>query len=222
MNRPTVILVCLALAGCALPQWRVFQKRIDPKLAEKPAAQVEAERQGARFIVDKSASLGVDPAAQIAGIHAVAVPLAASLGEPARPVAPADQAAVIEALRKGLRAEQAKAEQWREFARKYAGRPLEDTGINLAGPAGFVGLMLVIAACVLVPGLPYLLLRVVPVLWGGLRQAARGIEQIAEKAPSAVAELKEELAKRSTPAKRTAVRMAKRGIVRGMLTKATA
>jgi hypothetical protein len=220
----TALLTWIVLfAACALPQWRVLQKKVDPTLAQKPAAQVEAERQGARFIVQKSASVGPSPVAQLADIHAVAVPLAASLGEPAKPVTLADQAAVIAALERGLRAEQKKAEQWRSFALRYANRPIEGTGINLAGPAGVLALVGVIAACVFCPTFLWLVLRIVPVLLGALRSAAGGIEALAAKAPEAVEQVKKNvLAPQMSPAKRTAVRMAKRGVVRGILTKATA
>lgn len=44
------VAVLLTLTACQLPQWRVFQKSVDAKMAEKPAEQTEAERRGAKFI----------------------------------------------------------------------------------------------------------------------------------------------------------------------------
>lgn len=43
MNNPRVFIfaACALAAGCAT-QWRVFQKRIDPEMAETPPAQAEA------------------------------------------------------------------------------------------------------------------------------------------------------------------------------------
>lgn len=45
----------LLLTACHLPQWRVFQKTVDAKMAEKPPEQTEAERRGASYIWHRSA-----------------------------------------------------------------------------------------------------------------------------------------------------------------------
>lgn len=70
------LFVVAALApGCALPQWRVGQAKLDPKLAEKPPAQAEAERRAAALLVDLSATPTANPVGRIAQIHADGVNL---------------------------------------------------------------------------------------------------------------------------------------------------
>lgn len=184
------------LVGCAFPQWRFFQKTVDAKLAERPADQVEAERRAAAFIRVTSETPWSDMRAQLEGVHRVAVPLSASLGEPKQPVAAADEAAVIASLRVGLLAEQKKAEQWRAFAKKYAGAELENTGINLAGPAGLVVLVGIVAACIACPALGYVALRVVPLLWGFFRTTTKAIGDFVQAHPDAGEELKATLSRR--------------------------
>lgn len=216
LSRPLTIvaviyaLLLMALAGCALPQWRIFQSKVDPKLAEKAKPQVEAERQAAAFIAEVSKpGTPVAPAAmkqKLESIHAVAVPLSASLGEPEKPVAIEDQEVVIAALRKGLIEEQKKAEQWREFARKFANQPIEGTGINLAGPAGVVGLVLVIAACIAFPPIGYVLLRALPLLWGYFRRTTTAIGEFTKENPDAGKELAAKLSKKMDEAHKRLVR----------------
>lgn len=203
-----VLAIVVLSSGCQLPQWRVFQKKVDPELAEKPRAQVEAERSAAKFIAQKSATVEAQPARQIEEIHAVAMPLSASLGEPAKPVDNTADARdrVIAELRQGVLAEQRKTEQWREFARKYAGKPIEDTGINLAGPAGLALLAAIVAACVVFPVLGHLLLRVVPVLWGYFSRTTEAIHDFASSRPDAGKELAASLSRKMDKAHKQLVR----------------
>lgn len=216
MRKPQLAAFALAivlLGGCVLPQWRVFQKRVDAKLAEKSSEQVEAERRAAAFIKQRStpqpAATPAEQGKALTEIRAVAEGLSNSLGEPAKPVTAVDYEHVIAELRHGVLAEQKKAEQWRAFALKYAGRPIEDTGINLAGPAGVLAFVGVIVACIVVPGFGWLLLRVVPVLWSALKRAAGAVESLAREAPAAVAKIKATLPNNEDAA-RKAVRLAKR------------
>jgi len=215
MNRAGLLLTLLTvsvLTGCALlPEWRVFQKKIDPKLAEKPAAQIEAERAAAAYIVTRSQVSGRSPqvsdlSSQLSEIHSVAVPLAASLGAPNKPVTAADHARVIEQLTAGLRAEQKKAEQWRAFALKYAGKPIEDTGINLAGPAGLLGLAAVVALCIAVPPVGYVILRALPILWGFFRSSTSAIKEFADAHPRAGEDLAVTLSRKMDTAHKALVR----------------
>ncbi len=219
--------VALVLAGCALlPEMRVFQKTVDPRMAETPPATLEGQKQAAEYIEMRSAPPPTDGPvtpvptapqtareaemkAALADIHTVAASLSASLGEPKEAVTLEDKAAVIAALRDGLLAKDAQLEAWKEFARKYAGKPIEDTGINLAGPAGFIGLVGIVAACIFVPGFGWLLLRLLPVLWAALKRAAGAVEAIARRAPEAVAEMKAALPQKEDGARKL-VRAAKR------------
>lgn len=184
-----LLLVIFAQTGCALPEWRVFQKRIDPTLGEKPVAQIEAEKRSAALIVDLSASPAANPVARLAEIHAVAVPLSTSLGEPLKRATVFEAPAVISQSRAGLLAAQARAEQWKSFARKYAGTPLEDTGLNLAGPAGLLALAGLIAACIACPALGYLVLRVLPLLWGFFSRTTSAVAEFAQAHPAAATQL---------------------------------
>lgn len=229
------LVLVLLVAGCHLPQWRVFERKVDQKLAEKSPKQIEAERQGAQYIVEASAGLlgtitlqlsnvqtgGQWSSAaqnglldQVRGIHAVALELSSSLGQPAKAVTVADQALVQATLRNGLRIEQAKAEAWKQFAIKNANRPIEGTGINLAGPAGLIGLVVVIAACVACPPIGYALLRVLPLLWGFFKRTTSAIGEFAKANPDAGDELASKLSEKMDKSHKRLVRVrAKKSLI---------
>lgn len=186
-----VLWIVVMSSGCALPQWHVFEEKVDPKKTEKPAVQVEGEKRAAKFIEVRTAPPVVDAPAVVADVHAVAKGLTASLGEPAEEVKAEDKDAILRELRGALVAKDRQIEAWRAWARKYAGKPLEDTGINLAGPAGLLALAGVVAACIFVPGFGYVLLRVLPVLWGMVRRMIVGIESYAAELPAEGEKLKQ-------------------------------
>lgn len=187
-------------AGCSLAPWRVWQQKVPAAQSEKPPGQIEGERRGAAYIRLRSTPPVPDAARAIADIHPVAEALASSLGEPQHPPAVDDKAATIAALHVGLQAKDRQLEAWKAFGRKYGGMPIEGTGISLAGPAGLIGLIALIAACVAFPALGYLVLRVVPVLWGALRGTATAVEHFAAAVPHQAAVLESHLAQRHTPA----------------------
>lgn len=207
-----VVAIVFLCAGCQVAQWRVFQKKVDGKEGEKPAVQVEGEKRAAAYIVARTTPPVADPAGAVQDVHQVATGLSSSLGQPAKPVTLEDKDAVIATLLAGLKAKDAQLDRWREFGRKYAGTPLEDTGINLAGPAGLVGLLAVVAACVFIPGFGWVLLRLLPVLWAALKRAVSAFEAVASRAPEAVAAIKSALPQKEDGA-RKAVRLAKRRAV---------
>lgn len=186
-----VIAWAFFVAGCQMPQWRVFQKKVDPKMADTPAAQTEGQKRAAAYIVARTSPPVADPVVAVQDVHQVATGLSASLGQPEKPVTAEEKDAVIASLRAGLAAKDAQLEKWKKFARDYANKPIEDTGINLAGPAGVLAFAGVIAACIFVPGFGYVLLRLVPVLWGMVRRMAVGIESFAKDMPEEAAKLKE-------------------------------
>jgi len=196
------------VTGCQLPSFRVFQRKVDGVAAETPAAQLEGQKRAARYIAQRTAAPVKDAPAVVADVHEVAVGLSASLGEPSKPVTADDREAVIASLRAGLLAKDAQLEKWKAFGRKYAGTPLEGTGIDLAGPTGLLVLAGVVAACIFVPGFGWMLLRVIPVLWSGLKRSAGMVEALAREAPEAVAKLKAALPQRED-AVRKIVRKAK-------------
>jgi hypothetical protein len=210
MRTSSPIALCLLalLCGCSLPQWRVFQKTVPTDAGPTPAV-VEAQRQGAKFIERKSAAPEANPTKQLAAIHAVAQPLSRSLGEPAKPITDEDTRRTIEGLERATIEAQAKADRWREFSRKYAGTPLEDTGVNLAGPAGLLGLIGVIAACIAFPPIGYVLLRALPVLWGFFRSTTSAISEFTEANPSEGERLKLTLSRKMDAAHKRLVKTRK-------------
>ena len=207
-SSPIAVCLLLLLCGCSLPNWRVWQKTVPTDTGPAPAV-VESQRQGARFIERKSAAPEANPTKQLAAIHAVAQPLSRSLGEPAKPVADDDTRRTIEGLERATIDAQAKAEKWRAFSVKYAGTPLEGTGVNLAGPAGLLGLIGVIAACVAFPPIGYLLLRALPVLWGFFRSTTSAISEFTESNPDEGERLKLTLSRKMDAAHKRLVRTRK-------------
>lgn len=203
-----VVLLAVLCGGCSLPNWRVFQKTVPTDAGPTPAV-IEAQRAGAKFIERKSAAPEANPTKQLAAIHAVAQPLSRSLGEPAKPIADDDTRRTIEGLERATIDAQAKAEKWREFARKYAGTPLEGTGINLAGPTGILALIAVIAACVAFPPIGYILLRALPVLWGFFRSTTSAISEFTASNPDEGERLKLTLSRKMDAAHKRLVKTRK-------------
>ena len=207
-SSPIAVVLLLLLCGCSLPQWRVFQKTVPTDTGPAPAV-IESQRRAAALIVDLSASLSADPAKQVSDIHAVAVPLSVSLGEPLKRATVFQAPDVVASLRKSSLDAQAKAEKWREFARKYAGTPLEGTGVNLAGPAGLLGLIAVVAACVAFPPIGYVLLRALPVLWGFFRSTTSAISEFTTANPDEGERLKLTLSRKMDAAHKRLVKTRK-------------
>lgn len=184
-----VVFLILAFCNCSLPNWRVFQKTVDSRDGQKPVVQVQGERRAAAYIVARTTPPVPDPAVAVVDVQSVAQGLSASLGQPDVPVTLEDKDQVIAALRAGNMAKDKQLDKWKEFARKYAGKPLEDTGINLAGPAGILGLVGIMAACVACPAIGYALLRVIPLLWGFFRATTSAIGEFTRERPDAGSEL---------------------------------
>ena len=201
-----VLLVALCLGGCSMPQWRVGQKTVPIDVG--PSVQsVESQRRAAALIVDLSASVSSDPGKQIGEIHAVAVPLSVSLGEPLKRATVFQAPDVAASLRKSTLDAQSKADKWRDFSKKYAGVPLEGTGINLAGPAGALGLIGVIALCIAFPPIGYVLLRMLPVLWGYFRSSTNGIANFIATRPEAAEDLKANLTRKMDASHKALVKL---------------
>ena len=207
-SSPIAVVLLLLLCGCSLPQWRVFQKTVPTDTGPAPAV-IESQRRAAALIVDLSASLSADPAKQVSDIHAVAVPLSVSLGEPLKRATVFQAPDVVASLRKSSLDAQAKAEKWREFARKHGGAPLEGTGVNLAGPAGLIGLIAVVAACVAFPPIGYVLLRALPVLWGFFRSTTSAISEFTTANPDEGERLKLTLSRKMDAAHKRLVKTRK-------------
>lgn len=209
--RSLLLAVLLLAPGCALPQWRIGQTKI-PTDSGPPPKTIEAQRQAAALIVDLSAAPAPDPVARITEIHRIAQPLSASLGEPLRRAKPFEAPQVIAANQAALLTAQAQAAKWREFSRKHAGQALEDTGINLAGPAGLLGLLALAAACIACPPIGYLLLRALPVLWGYFRTTTSAVSEFAALHPDSGADLKATLSRKMDTAHKRLVRLRARPV----------
>lgn len=190
MHRFLAIFLLFAITGCTVPQWRIFQAKVDPKLAEKPEKQIEAERRAAKYIAQESRSLAPNPAQQVADINAVAEPLSQSLGEPKKPVEPADQSAIIASLRGALADSQAREDKWKEWARKHGGKELEGTGVNLFTPSALLGVAGLVALCVFMPGFLTFLLFVIRRFRSTTQQLAQAVEEFQIEEPAAAAKLK--------------------------------
>ncbi len=194
--RALPLLSLLLLTGCVMPEWRVFQRKVPATESAKPAAQEEGERRAAAFIHEATRPPVPDAAVAVEQVHQVAAGLRSSLGEPKEPVKVEDFDAVIAEMRDGIRKRDEQLERWKQFGRKYGGTPLEGTGVDLAGPAGLLGLVGVIALCIAVPPVGYALLRVLPLLWGFFRSTTRAVADYADARPDAAKELKAQLSRR--------------------------
>lgn len=211
----------LTLCGCSLmPEWRVGQKRVPASIVEKPAAQIEGERKAAAYIDAITSPPVPDPASIVAKVHAVSGPLSASLGQPAKPVvivgtsSPLSDAKandrtaadIVASLNAGLAAKEKQLDQWKAFGRKYAGTPLEGTGIDLAGPAGIAALAGIVALCIAFPAFGYIALRVIPLLWGFFRSTTSGIADFIGAHPRAAEDLKLSLSRKMDTAHKRLVK----------------
>lgn len=186
--RVVLVLLCLFFSGCSLlPEVRVFQKTVP--VDTTPAAVIEGQRQGAKFIALKSASPGPDPAKTISEIHQVAVPLSDSLGEPEKKVTLEDKDKVIASLKDAVLAEQKKAADWKKFSQKYAGRELEGTGVDLAAPGALLGVATIVALFIFVPGTLTVALFFIRRLRLTLQNTVKSVQEFAEENPEAGAKL---------------------------------
>ncbi len=201
-----IIVWAIFISSCTAT--RVFQKKVPATDSVATPAQLEGQKVAARWIALRTASPFVLPPSGVADVHDVALSLSASLGEPARAVAVDDREAVITALSSGLRAKEEQLERWKAFGRKYGGKPIEGTGINLAAGALWVWILAIVAACVFIPGFGWVLLRLVPVLWSAVKRGAQALESVAARAPEAVAAVKAALPQRED-ATRKIIRFAK-------------
>lgn len=182
------VLLPFLFLGCIMPEARVFQKKVPIEQASPEI--LEGQRQGAEYIEQKSASPGADPVKTIEEIHAVAAPLSASLGEPAKKITVDDSEVVIASLKKALLAEQKRADDWEKFSQKYAGTQLEGTGIDLATPGVFLGIGTLIALFIFVPGTLSVALFVMRRLRLTLQQTVKSVEEFAAENPEAAVSLK--------------------------------
>lgn len=177
----------VALAGCALlPQWRVFQAKVPPPVV-KGLAQTEFERRAAELLAARLE--------QPVALQPVARQLSASLGAPQKPITEPDTGkaagiAVAE-LRLGQAQMQAQLATLNRRLATYQGKEIEGTGLNLAGPAGLLGIAGVVALGIFVPGFLTFLLFVIRRLRATIQQMAQAREEHRIAFPKAAKELDE-------------------------------
>lgn len=190
MKLYTILIACCLglLTSCAAV--RVFQKKVPADLTEKPAEQKEGEKRAAAFIQLRSAPPVGNPGQAVAEIHEVSNGLVSSLGLPDVPVKQDDFLKIIAELQNANIAKDKQLEAWKAFGRKYAGKELEGTGVDLGPWLGTGGLIAVIALCVLCPPIGWAVLRGVPILWGMVRRMATGVEAFAKAKPKESDKLK--------------------------------
>jgi len=204
MKRTLAFILILALSGCTLPSWRVFQAKV-PEVKQS-TEQREAEKRAIAVIDEVTSPPVADTAKAVETVHAISAPLRASVGEPEKPVTRNDADKIIGELRRGIKDRDEKIEAWKKWAKKYSGKELEETGINLAGPAGLAALVGIIALCVVFPAFGYVLLRALPLLWGFFRRTTSAISEFTLANPDAGEKLKVQLSRRMDDAHKKLVK----------------
>lgn len=179
-----IIAVCLLLAGCHAPQWRVFQSKV-PAPISKPAAQVEGERQAADYVARTITA----PAESVP----VAQKLSASLGEPEHriesktPEKGSNEA--INALANGVKESQSQIVRLNERLDKFDGKKIEGTGFNVFGFAVSLPVLGLIALAIFCPSLFLVLLSTLKRVKGALVATIQGVQAFKAANP----ELSEEI-----------------------------
>ena len=188
MKRLSLVLCVVMLSGCAVPQWRVFQKSV-PAPVGKSEAQVESERQAADLIAKT-----VEEPVQL---RPVAQTLSESLGKPLKPLdhtnIPTASNRAVSGLESGILEVQRERAKQDEFLARYEGLQIENTGVNLFGGSVVLSMVAVVALCVLVPGFGTLVLFLIRRLRVGLQQTVEGIAQFSEDEPESAQRLKNHL-----------------------------
>lgn len=186
--RLLAITLCLFLAGCQLPQWRVFQAKV-PEPIVKPAKTIEVERQAADLLAKR-----IEKPVELIP---VARQLSSSLGVPERPIEAetADAAEIsVKALEKALLNQQNQIKELNQVLEKNAGKPVEGTGINVFGVSFGLGAVGLIVLCFMFPPIGLVLWHIFTRLSGALTSTAKGISNYIKDHPDSGEQLKDYLA----------------------------
>lgn len=178
------IVLCLFLTGCQLPQWRVFQQKV-PQPIVKPAQTLEVERQAADLLARRIES----PPELIP----VAVKLSESLGVPDRPLEGDTQELApetVRALNRELAATKQQIADLNKLLAKNEGKKVEGTGINLFGYSFGLGVIALIALCVMFPPIATILWWVFQRVAGALTRTAKGVNDYIKANPDQGEKLK--------------------------------
>jgi hypothetical protein len=206
MKRLTLIIALIALTGCQVPQWRVFQKEI-PAPVSKSDDQVEYERQAADLIAQRIE----EPKA----LRPTAVALSTSLGKPKNPIevpdieVAADRATAR--VTEGILDMQRQRYKQDEFLSRYQGLEIENTGVNLFGGSVVLSMAAVVALCVFVPGFGSLILFMIRRIRHATHQVVQGVQEYEKAEPEKYADLQEYLRGKMDLGSKSVIKSFKKG-----------
>lgn len=180
MKKFIPLLLIFVMTACTVPQWRVAQAKV-PEPLQKPAKQVEGERQAADLI----ARTVREPEQ----IIPVAQKLSASLGAPDKPITTTDldkaRDEALLALLKGMQQQQDALAKLNAQLAKYEGKKIEGTGVNVFGFAVSLPVLGVIALCIFCPGAIGVLFWLLKKARGALAATVQGVQDFKKENPQA-------------------------------------
>lgn len=183
MRRGIVLAIVAGLAGCQLPQWRVFQAKV-PEPVKKNEVQVETDRRAADLIARK-----IEKPVEL---KPVAVGLSESLGKPERMIeGPKAAETSVEELRFSVVKTQEMVKKQNELLTKFAGREIEGTGLNLFGPGMGVVVIGLVVLGVMCPPAATAIFFLLRRTGSALKQTVASIEQFSKEEPVAAERLKD-------------------------------
>jgi hypothetical protein len=193
-----MIALSILLSGCSLlPEIRVGQAKV-PSVPEEHPMKAEGERQAGEYL----ATTVVDEPQRD-----VAVALSTSLGVPKATVIEPDK--IVTNLRKGQIRDREVQQKFEDKIEKYAGKDIEDTGWNITGSLGGLGMIAIIAACIFIPGFGSLMLFVFRRLRNTTKQLVSGISNFETADPEGAAKLKDYLSKNMDRSQKLLIRKLK-------------
>jgi len=204
-----LLFLTLLLTGCStigLESKRIFQQEVREPVTKEVTEDI---RQAADYL-----SKSVEQPAEAKG---VAIDLSQRVGSPARPINAAND--VSSALTKGNRAHEDDLADLMTWLDKREGTALEGTGLSLWGAGGFVVVLLIVVACVLVPALIPLVIQLVQTIAGTSRAVLRqtgaamvsAISEWEVENPTEAKELKALLSRKMDTKSKTIVKKLKDG-----------
>ena len=205
----TVSIILILGAGCSsvgLQSKRIFQDNVAAPVVKEVTEDI---RQAADYL-----SKSVEEPTEARG---VAIDLSQRVGPPERPILAAND--VSAALTKGNQAHEDDLADLMTWLDKREGTALEGTGLSLWGAGGFVVVLLIVVACVLVPALIPLVIQLVQTIAGTSRAVLRqtgaamvsAISEWEVENPTEAKELKALLSRKMDTKSKTIVKKLKAG-----------
>ena len=205
----TVSIILILGAGCSsvgLQSKRIFQDNVAAPVVKEVTEDI---RQAADYL-----SKSVEEPTEARG---VAIDLSQRVGSPERPIDAAND--VSAALTKGNRAHQNDLADLMTWLDKREGTALEGTGLSVWGTGGFVVVLLIVVACVLMPALIPLVIQLVQTIAGTSRAVLKqtgaamvsAISEWETENPTEAEELKEIMSRKMDTKSKTIVKKLKDG-----------